>query len=185
MMETAVPELHEAILLCVGIAAVYLFVAMQQLMQLKRHRPEGILAREPTIGSQLPLDEDVSLSNPLPSSRQRNRISIEAGLKRLDLEVVRLHRELQAMRDEVKRLRSERNAPNAALLYNEAMNLAHLGFSAVGIATRCGISMSEAERVAELARNPKERGSAGDTLVKNPTVNEYHEQQYDRYREAA
>jgi hypothetical protein len=113
------------------------------------------------------------------------RNSIEAGLKRLDLEVVRLHMELQATRDEVKRLRSERGAPNVAPLYNEAMNLAKRGLSVVGIASRCGISMGEAELVVALARNPKERGSAEGKLVQSPTVNECREQQYDRYQAAA
>ena len=136
MMETAVPELHDAILLCVGVAAVYLVVTMLQLMRLRRHRLVPIVAREPAVRSQLPLDVDVSFTGAPSFLHQLRRTSIEAGLKRLDLEVVRLRMELQETRDEVKRLRSE-------------------------------------------------RGGAGVKSVQNPTVNECHEQQYDRYRAAA
>lgn len=185
MMETAAPELHDAILLCVGVAAAYLVVTVLQLMQLKRRRPAAIVAREPSVGSQALLNADKSSQDALSFSEQLQRTSIEAGLKRLELEVARLHEELQVTQEEVQRLRSERSAQNVAPHYNEAINLAQRGLSAVGIASRCGLSIGEADLVAALARNPQRHSSAEDAPQQRPMESEYSRHQHDRYRAAA
>ena len=51
MIETVAPGFHDAVLLGAGIAAVYLVVALLQLIQLHRHqRPTAV--REPLIEPQ-------------------------------------------------------------------------------------------------------------------------------------
>lgn len=181
-METAAPGLHDAILLCAGIAAVYLVVALLQLMQLKQPRSVMLPAREPSVGFAFPLNGIPSKAGDDSFASQLKLRNIEADQQRLNLAVDRLHEELQTLREEVKLLRS---APNVAPAYNEAMRFAKRGFNAVGIAARCGISMGEAELVAALARNPKDFGLADDELTQSPAMNERHEQQHGRYRAAA
>ncbi|MFY9329265.1 MAG: DUF2802 domain-containing protein [Georgfuchsia sp.] len=182
MMETTAPELHDAILLCAGVSAIYLIVAVLQLMQLKRNRPAITHAREPWVGRQLLPDTDTQSPDDPSFPHQLRQIGIEAGLKRLDIEVERLRTELQATRNELKLLRNERSSRSGAAFYNEAMSFAKSGFSANGIASRCGISMSEAELVAVLARDPKNCSLAKDELAQIPVESE---KRHDGYRAAA
>lgn len=181
MMESAAPELHDAILLCVGVASVYLVVAVLQLLQLRRQQPAMIVAREPSTGSQLPLDAGTPTPGDISFPHQLKHSSIETDLKHLNLEIERLHTELQAVQHEVKLLRNESGNQGEAPVYNEAMSYARRGISAVAIASRCGISMGEAELVAAFARD----SSAGDESARSSKVNEQHERQHDRFRAAA
>lgn len=170
MMETNAPGLHDAILLCAGVAAVYLVVALLQLMQLKGPRSLSLPAREPSVGLDLPLDPGLPDESFAGQLKQR---SLEAELKRLGGEVERLREELRATQDDIKLLRRERIVASVTPLYNEALSFAKRGFNAAGIASHCGISMGEAELVAALARNPEDTGSHHD------------ERQDGRYRAAA
>lgn len=123
MTETVATGLHVAILLCAGIAAAYLGAMVVQLRRLK-HKQRAVVtsACEPSIGQ---------------------KISVEAELQRISLEISRLRSELGAARNEVRQLRSEHYAASVAPRYNEAMAFARRGFTAPGIATRCGISMGK------------------------------------------
>lgn len=185
MIETAAPELHDAILLCAGVSAVYLVVALLQLMQLKRRKPVTIAVREPSVGEPLPLEANAFSPSDSSFPEQLKRVNIEAGLKQLDVELERLRTELQTTRDELKLMRSERTVQGGPPLYNEAMSFARSGLSAVGIASRCGISMGEAELVAALARDPKDFGIAEDEVSQIPAENERHGRLQDGYRATA
>ena len=165
MMATDAPELHDAILLCAGIAAVYLVVAWLQLRQLKRPRLLALRGLEPSVGLDLALAPKADEESFAGQLRQR---SLEAELKRLGQEVDRLREELRAAQDDIKLLRSERAIATVTPLYNEAMSFAKRGINAAGIATQCGISMGEAELVAALAGKPQ-----------------HDERQNGRYRAAA
>jgi hypothetical protein len=196
MTETAAPGLHDAILLCAGIAAVYLVVAVMQLMQLKRRTPVLLAAKEPSVSSHLPMNNDVRASHDASFSSQLRQSNIEAELKRelkrLGAEVDRLHEvfqaESQAIRTEVQAelqqlrlLRTERkNVSNVMPFYNEAMDFARGGLSAAGIAVRCGISLGEAELVAALAHNPNDH-SAVESLPQHQTASERNDERNQRY----
>lgn len=186
MMETNTPGLHDAILLCAGVAAVYLVVALLQLMQLKHPRALSLPAREPSVGLALPTNQDSAKASDDSFASQLRQRGIEADLKRLSHEVDALRSELRATQDDLKLLRNERSLPSATPLYNEAMSFAKRGINADGIAARCGISRGEAELLAALVRNPKELGLASDAPAPSPTANNQRdEQQHDRYRAAA
>jgi Protein of unknown function (DUF2802) len=155
-MESMAPGFHDAILLCAGVAGVYLVVAVLQLLQLKSRRPIApakTTAREPSVASKLPVDVASPNTGSTSFARQLTQRTVEVELKRQRLELDRLRVELHATQGEIKLLRSERKIGNVAPLYNEAMDFARRGVDAAGIATRCGISRGEAELVAVLARN--------------------------------
>lgn len=170
MMETAAPGLHDAILLCAGIAAVYLVVAVMQLLQLRR-RPVDVAIREPSVGVQSEAELLLPGSDK-PFAAWLKRSNIDAELQHLHLEINQMRKGLSAAQDEIRQLRNVRNHSGAVPLYNEAMSLAKHGLNAVSIASRCGISLGEAELVASLARVPAESS-------------EYDERHDDRYRAAA
>ena len=148
-METSAPIMHDAILLGVGIAAVYLVVAALQLLQLK-----GLRARprrpdcEPSLGI---IEAEENFAARLQESQA------ETQLLQLRSDVARLHAELQALRDEMRRRDARpaitRQTPETTSKYNGAMRYAQHGMSAAGIALKCGISLSEAELVVALSRD--------------------------------
>lgn len=170
MMETNAPGLHDAILLCAGIASVYLVVAVLQLMQMRRSTAATLPVREPSLGVALPFAADSPKQDGSSFANELRQRHTETEMKRLGLEVERLHAELHAMQDEIKQLRRERNVTPAAPLYNEAMSFARRGLDAAGIASRCGISLGEAELVVALARDPKDFGLADDELSQPLTL---------------
>lgn len=165
MMETNAPGLHDAILLCAGVASVYLVVAVLQLMQMRRSTAAMVQAREPSLGMGFPLASDSSKSNESSFASELRQRHMESEMKRFALEIERIQTEMHSMREEIKRLRKERAASTATPLYNEAMGFARRGIDAAGIASRCGISLGEAELVAALARDPKDYGLAEEELI--------------------
>lgn len=188
MIEAAAPVLHDAIILCAGVAAVYLVVVVLQLMQLKRHSIAavgGMAAREPSLGLHLPGEVTRTENDADSFAMQLKYINIDAELQRVKLELERLHSELGATRDEVDKLRNQGRIANVAPLYNEAMGFARRGLTAEGIAARCGISRGEAELVVALARNAKNPVSAEGTRSRTQETNQRNDRQLDRYRAAA
>lgn len=163
MMETSAPGLHDALLLGIGIASVYLVVAGLQLVQLKRRQPQQATIREPSVGQPLTLDQSGKTAKSPPSfSSHLERSGIEAELRRVKRNLERMETELGDMRDEVRQLRSHRSVASVGPQYNEAMVFARQGVDATGIAARCNISRSEAELVASLARRSKEAISTNE-----------------------
>jgi hypothetical protein len=75
------------------------------------------------------------------------------------------------MREEIEQLKAARNV---SPLYNEALNMAQHGLNAEGIASRCGISIAEAELVAALANKSEPAPDADPD-------EEYHGQAASRY----
>lgn len=86
--------------------------------------------------------------------------SSELARSSVDLELRRLRRELDEMRDGLSRMAGEirqlKAARNVSPAYSEAMTLAQQGETAAEIAAQCGISLGEAELVAALARSSDE-----------------------------
>jgi hypothetical protein len=107
----------------------------------------------------------------LNDSQQRIVQSQARELQQLREELRALQQTQNDMRDEIERLKAERNV---SPLYNEALNMAQHGLNAEGIASRCGISIAEAELVAALA-NKSEPASEADP------DEEYHGQTASRY----
>ncbi len=184
-MESIAPGFHDAILLCVGVAVVYLVVAVLQLLQIRSRRPHpssANTAREPSVASKLPLDAESTNVSKASFASQLTQRTIEIELKRQRLELESLRADLQATQSELKLLRSERKVGNVAPLYNEAMDFARRGVDAAGIAARCGISRGEAELVAALASNAADKDST-PAFSKDLEISEDNER--TRYRNAA
>jgi hypothetical protein len=81
--------------------------------------------------------------------------SADGEIRQLRQEVAKLRAELTQVSDELRRIQAP--SRNIAPLYNQAMILAQQGTSAEGIASRCGISVGEAELVVALVQS--QRGS--------------------------
>lgn len=169
MIEVAAPELHDAILLCAGIAAVYMAIAIMQLFQINRPSIGTVVAqpsstsKEPSIGRALlvePLREKSGRSAFVMHLEQK---SVDAELKRLNDVIGRQQTELTTMGQELKRLRSERAGIATSANYNAAMELARMGLAASTIASRCRISIGEAQLVASLVRKPHADGVTRQT----------------------
>ncbi|HEX5394284.1 MAG TPA: DUF2802 domain-containing protein [Rhodocyclaceae bacterium] len=123
--------------------------------------PEAATGRESSGGFDRMLNES-----------QQRIVQSQARELQLLQEEVRVLQQTQAdMRDEIEQLKAARNV---SPLYNEALNMAQHGLNAEGIASRCGISIAEAELVAALA-NKSEPASAADP------DEEYHGQAASRY----
>ena len=189
MIETVAPGLHDAILLGAGIAAVYLVVALLQLFQLSRHQPPAAV-REPLIEPQYRSETVLNASDKVKEDRDfadhLRSSKLEASVQRLSGEVAALRDALSATRVEVDALRTRSNAQpvkHEIPSYNDAMDMAKRGLSAVGIASRCGISMSEAELVAALARHPKKIDSVAE--IRLQSANGENDELRSRYRAAA
>lgn len=84
----------------------------------------------------------------ISDSQQRLVQSQARELQQLKDEVRVLQQQQTEMREEIDRLKAARNV---SPLYNEAVSMAQHGLNAEGIASRCGISIAEAELVAALA----------------------------------
>ena len=189
MIETVAPGLHDAILLGAGIAAVYLVVALLQLFQLSRHQPP-IAAREPLIEPQYRSETVLNASDKVKEDRDfadhLRTSKLEASVQRLFGEVAALRDALSATRTEVDAMRPHGNTQPAKKeipSYNDAMDMAKRGLSAIGIASRCGISMSEAELVAALAGDLKKLDSVAE--IRPQSANGEHHELRNRYRAAA
>lgn len=107
----------------------------------------------------------------LNESQQRMVQSQAKELQQLREELRSLEQTQAEMRDEIERLKAERNV---SPLYNEALNMAQHGLNAEGIASRCGISIAEAELVAALANKSEPAADADPD-------EEYHGQAASRY----
>lgn len=194
-MEPSAPVLHDALLLCIGVAAVYLVVAVLQLFQLKgastksaRHVCEPSLGHLPSVDGMAPA-EDEGFNVRLLQSQ------IDAMFKRLAGEMERLGSEVQALRNELQRRsgaaspladQSHPKLPAAATHYNQAMAFARASMSATSIALKCNVSLGEAELVIALVR-----GTDQGAHLRHPTSapdqnsTRLNEQPHDGYRAAA
>lgn len=155
-MESSAPVLHDALLLALGVAAVYLVVALLQLLQLRTAvtKPQH-QACEPSLGI---VDDAVE------SDKDRFSVLLEQNrtevlLKQLQAELERLRADMQSLRGEM-RLGNANAAPISSPIkpestskYSDARRYAQHGMSAAGIAQKCGISLREAELVAALGRD--------------------------------
>ena len=162
MIEAAAPELHDAILLCAGVAAVYMVIAIMQLFQIKRQAfrvDAGVpspVTKEPSIGRALLLEPLSVKADQSVFTTHLERTTIDAELKRLNDVIGRQKTALTNMSDEIKCLLGERSGTATTPNYNVAMEMAKQGLDAVAIATRCRISIGEAQLVASLVRKPGE-----------------------------
>jgi len=190
MIETVAPGLHDAILLGAGIAGVYLVVALLQLFQLRRHHSRPTAVREPLLEPQYHSEPAFHAGDKIKEEREfadhLRRSKLEGNVQRLSDEVAALRDAISATRAEIDALRTYSKvqpAPNGIPSYNDAMDMAKRGLSAIGIASRCGISMSEAELVAALARNPKKFDSVAE--IRPQSANGEHHELRNRYLAAA
>ncbi|HEY6896928.1 MAG TPA: DUF2802 domain-containing protein [Rhodocyclaceae bacterium] len=152
-------DLRDVLLVLAGLVTLYFVFIVLRLIQFNRRRnalslnslspddiepetdrPEFSMAPEPAVPRRdSPADDFVV--------QLQQRVEGQREGARLNLEVEQLRAELESLRDEIDRLKAERNV---SPLYNEAMSLATQGLDANGVATRCGISVAEAELVVAL-----------------------------------
>jgi hypothetical protein len=145
MMELTLPGIHDVILMFTGIVTVYLVASIRQLYLLKRPTRRMADAREPTLAD-LPTVRNETLNQ--AKALRANHLAMHSfalELKRMNIEVSELRAALRSTQN--------KNDSRPAPFYNEAMEYARRGLSAVGIAARCQISLGEAELVIALARS--------------------------------
>lgn len=165
MIEAAAPELHDAILLCAGIAAVYMVIAIMQFFQINRQaiRTDAALpsppSKEPSIGRALLVEPLTGKANLSAFAMHLEQKTVDAELKRLNEVISHQQTELATMGEELKRMRFERAGNAATPNYNSAMTMARQGLGANAIALRCRISVGEAQLVTSLVRKPEADGS--------------------------
>lgn len=109
----------------------------------------GAQLAQPVRPARALADADDSESAP-DFSRELARSSLELEVQQLRREAVQLRAEMTHLAEEMRNLKAVRNV---SPLYGEAMTLAQQGEPPAGIAAQCGISVSEAELVAALARS--------------------------------
>lgn len=91
----------------------------------------------------------------LENSRLRQELQAQKDVVGIQQqEIARLVEDITSLQDEIERTRTQ---PTSSPEYSEASVLAAQGLNAEMIATRCGITLAEAELVLSLAR----RGEAG------------------------
>lgn len=164
---------RDAVILGIGVAAVYLLIALLRLSQIRRpgkrqaNRLSPSLAaeaREPGAPASLPEDPWGEPVEPKPFASPEatyvdNVDSSTPGVplfefqlfrNQIEAEMLQLRQELAALHEALAQLSvARRISPQ----YNEAMQLAQRGASAQMIADQCAISLGEAELVAALGRD--------------------------------
>ena len=127
-----------AVLLLIALLGVYVAFTLWRLHRIKS---AAASAERPAAAPQ-PAAPPLATPETVGFAAQQFMRGVEA-----ELEGVR--RELAELREEVGRLKASRHtAPH----YTEAMALAEGGADAQTVATRCGISLAEAELVLALSR---------------------------------
>ena len=187
MIEDPAFGLHDAILLAVCGAAVYIGVAFAQLIHLKRKPPARAIARDPSLEPRYHAETGLSADSEeqarqTPAAHMEHPVLV-AALQRLSCEIELLRTTISATRVDMEILRAERNVPNPVVHNSEALSLAKLGFGASSIAMRCGITPTEAELLVTLVREPKEYEAVAD--VKALAGKENNHEILNRYRAAA
>jgi len=107
--------------------------------------------------------ESLTQADPAQSRTEREAFDALVELARLRFQVEALEASNTELRDELANLRETlsadiaalRNARSVSPQYGEAVVLAQRGLETDAIAERCGISISEAELVAALARGAR------------------------------
>lgn len=131
-----------AVLVLVAVLAVYVAFTLWRLQRMKS--AAAAAETRPALPS-VPRAAPQAAPDPVNFATQQFMRGVEA-----ELEGVR--RELAELREEVGRLKASRQtAPH----YTEAMALAQGGADAQSVATRCGISLAEAELVLALSRKDR------------------------------
>ena len=166
MTDTLGLGLREGLLIAAGLAAIYLVFLWLRLSQLRRHRarsvPEIPPAQPIRIGPEwsAPLRETPATERSTPEPNLTSEVGgaqdlwlMKEALQNLRAEFSDLQSDFESVRAELELLKAARHV---SPLYNEAMSFAQKGLDAVGIASRCGISIAEAELVTALAKKPEE-----------------------------
>jgi hypothetical protein len=172
--EVAALGLYEIVIGVVALLVLYIAYVLIRVMLLSRAKKKlarAVLAAaisKPVVEAE-PESPETMLSlrtkpqpRPEPEAPARDPLAPREPFDGL-IEVARLRFQIEAleasqaaMRGEIDTLRGEiealRNARNVAPHYSEAVMLAQRGLDSAAIAERCGISVSEAELVAALAR---------------------------------
>jgi hypothetical protein len=152
-------DLRDVLLVLAGLVTFYFVFIVLRLIQFNRRRNAlslNSISTDDTEAQELPTEFN-TMSEPVAPRRApppddfvvqlQQRVEGQREGARLNHEVEQLRAELESLRDEIDRLKAERNV---SPLYNEAMSLATQGLDANGVATRCGISVAEAELVVAL-----------------------------------
>lgn len=141
---------RDIVLAVAAMIGVYLVLSVMRLFQVGNH-PRRAAPKAPDIALDFDLTSP-STSAPVPQepdfARELARSNVEVELERVRRESALLREELDRLTEEVARLKAARNVSPQ---YNEAMTLAQQGMTANGIASRCGISVGEAELVVAMA----------------------------------
>ena len=173
MTELALPGIQDVILLCTGIATVYLAAMVRQLVLLKRPRRRLADVKEPMISNPQPAGHGVPNSAETLRANQLALNSFSVELKRMNIEIAQLRTVLQPSAQ-------ARDRPAPVPFYNEAMAYARRGLTAAGIASRCRISLGEAELVIALVQNPESSARQNDNISPDPELKEGDDRQQRR-----
>jgi hypothetical protein len=175
--EEAALGLHEIVIGVIALLALYIAYAVVRLFLLSRAKKKLVravsaaatAASKPAVEAE-PEPPETMLPfktkpdpRPEPVAPQRDAAPVPREpfdgiieVARLRFQIEALEASQAAMREDIDSLRGEiealRNARNVAPHYSEAVMLAQRGLDSAAIAERCGISVSEAELVAALAR---------------------------------
>ena len=129
-----------AVLLLIACLGIYVAFTLWRL-----HRIKAAAAVTEARALRTPVPTPVATADPVGFATQQFMRGVQGELEDM-------RRQLADLRDEVGRLKASRqSAPH----YTEAMALAEGGADAQTVASRCGISLAEAELVLALSRKDR------------------------------
>jgi hypothetical protein len=117
-----------------------------------------------------PMTIDPGFAALLGESQDRSKVRAQE-VDALRNEVATLRQNMQDLQGELDRVKA---AQTVSPLYNEAVGMAQHGIDAEGIASRCGISIAEAQLVAALSNKRGKDDSAIDDLYEDDYGTERH-----------
>lgn len=153
---------------------------LAEVVTYSRPRAVGIETRDDTRPSTMAADPGFAAL--LGETQSRNRAQ-ERELDTLRGEVATLRQGIETLQNELDRVKA---AQAVSPLYNEAVGLAQHGIDAEGIASRCGISIAEAQLVEALSNKKRNRKDAGlDELYGDDYGTERHYERKEKQYAAA
>ena len=153
---------------------------LAEVVTYSRPRAVGIETRDEARPSTMAADPGFAAL--LGETQNRNRAQ-ERELETLRGEVATLRQGIETLQGELDRVKA---AQAVSPLYNEAVGLAQHGIDAEGIATRCGISIAEAQLVEALSNKKRNRKEAGlDDLYGDDYGTERHYERKEKQYAAA
>ena len=153
---------------------------LAEVVTYSRPRAVGIETRDDARPSTMAADPGFAAL--LGETQNRNRAQ-ERELETLRGEVATLRQGIETLQNELDRVKA---AQAVSPLYNEAVGLAQHGIDAEGIATRCGISIAEAQLVEALSNKKRNRKEAGlDDLYGDDYGTERHYERKEKQYAAA